>query len=45
MESQQTKLPDQGSKIHFEKYDTQWECPFVTYGEFACLTANSNQGI
>ena len=45
MESQQTKLPDQGTEIQFEKYNNQFECPLVIYAEFECLTANSNQGV
>ena len=29
IEGQQTKLPDQGSELQLEKYNTHLECPFV----------------
>ena len=44
-EGQNFKLPDKGSYIEFQKYNTKLECPFVIYGDFECLTVNSNEGI
>ena len=44
-EGQQTKMPDKGSYIEFEKHNTKLPCPFVIYGDFECLTTNSNNGI
>ena len=34
-----------GFFIEFQKYNTKLECPFVIYGDFECLTVNSNDGI
>ena len=42
---QQFKLPKEGSYIEFEKYNTKLKCPFVVYGDFECITVNSNNGI
>ena len=42
-EGQNFKLPDKGSYIEFQKYNTKMECPFVIYVE--CLTVDSNEGI
>ena len=44
-EGQQTKMPDKGSYIEFEKQNTKLPCPFVIYGDFECRTTNSNNGI
>ena len=44
-EEQQTKMPDKDSYIEFEKHNTKLICPFVIYGDFECLTTNSNNGI
>ena len=44
-DGQNFKLPDKGSFIAFQKYNTKLECPFVIYGDFECLTVNSNEGI
>ena len=44
-EGQQTKMPDKDSYIEFEKHNTKLTCPFVIYGDFECLTTNSNNGI
>ena len=44
-EGQQTKMPDKDSYIEFEKHNTKLPCPFVIYGDFECLTTNSNTGI
>ena len=41
----QTKLPEKGSYIEFDKYNTKLECPFVIYGDFECLTIKSEDGI
>ena len=41
-EGQQTKMPDKDTYIiEFEKHNTNLPCPFVIYGDFECLTANS----
>ena len=42
---QQTKMPDKDTYIEFEKHNTKLPCPFVIYGDFECLTTNSNNGI
>ena len=42
---QQFKLPKEGSYIEIEKYNTKLKCPFVVYGDFECITVNSNNGI
>ena len=42
---QQFKIPKEGSYIEFEKYNTKVKCPFVVYGDFECITVNSNNGI
>ena len=44
-EGQQTKMPDKDTYIEFEKRNTKLPCPFVIYGDFECLTTNSNTGI
>ena len=44
-EGQQTKMPDKDTYIEFEKHNTKLPCPFVIYGDFECLTTNSNKGI
>ena len=44
-EGQQTKMPDKDTYIEFEKQNTKLPCPFVIYGDFECLTTNSNKGI
>ena len=44
-EGQQTKMPDKYTYIEFEKHNTKLPCPFVIYGDFECLTTNSNKGI
>ena len=44
-EGQQTKMPDKDTYIEFEKHNTKLPCPFVIYGDFECLTTNSNTGI
>ena len=44
-EGQHYKLPEKGSTIEFFKYNTKLECPFVIYGDFECLTTNSENGI
>ena len=44
-EGQQTKMPDKDTHIEFEKHNTKLPCPSVIYGDFECLTANSNTGI
>ena len=44
-EGQQTKMPDKDTYIEFEKHNTKLPCPFVIYGDFECLTTNSNNGI
>ena len=43
-EGQQTKMPDKDTYIEFEKHTTKLPCPFVIYGDFECLTTNSNNG-
>ena len=45
IEGQQIKLPKKGSYIEFEKYNTRLECPFVIYGDFECLTVETEDGI
>ena len=44
-EGQQTKMPDKDTYIEFEKHNTKLPCPFVIYGDFECLTTNSNTEI
>ena len=44
-EGQQTKMPNKDTYIEFEKHNTKLPCPFVIYGDFECLTTNSNNGI
>ena len=44
-EGQQTKMPDKDTYIDFEKLNTKLPCPFVIYGDFECLTTNSNNDI
>ena len=44
-EGQQTKMPNKDTYIEFEKHNTKLPCPFVIYGDFECLTTNSNTGI
>ena len=44
-EGQQTKMPDKDTHIEFEKHNAKLPCPFVIYGDFECLTTNSNTGI
>ena len=44
-EGQQTKMPNQDTYIEFEKHNTKLPCPFVIYGDFECLTTNSNTEI
>ena len=44
-EGQQTKMPDKDTYIEFEKHNTKLPCPFVIYGDFECLTTNSNTGM
>ena len=41
-EGQQTKMPNKDTYIEFEKQNTKLPCPFVIYGDFECLTTNSN---
>ena len=43
-EGQQTKMPDKDTCIEFEKHNAKLPCPFVIYGDFECLTTNSNTG-
>ena len=43
-EGQQTKMPDKDTYIEFEKHNTKLPCPCVIYGDFECLTTNSNNG-
>ena len=45
VEGQQIKLPEKGSLIEFDRYNTKLECPFVIYGDFECLTIKSEDGI
>ena len=44
-EGQQTKMPNKDTYIEFEKHNTKLPCPFVIYGDFECLTTNSNTEI
>ena len=44
-EGQQTKMPDKDTYIEFERHNTKLPCLFVIYGDFECLTTNSNNGI
>ena len=44
-EGQQTKMPKKDTYIEFEKHNTKLPCPFVIYGDFECLTTNSNTEI
>ena len=44
-EGPQTKMPDKDIYIEFETHNTKLPCPFVIYGDFECLTTNSNNGI
>ena len=44
-EGQQTKMPDKDTYIECEKNNTKLPCPLVIYGDFECLTTNSNNGI
>ena len=44
-EGQQTKMTDKDTYIEFEKHNAKLPCPFVIYGDFECLTTNSNTGI
>ena len=44
-EGQQTKMPHKDTYIEFEKHNTKLPCPFVIYGDFECLTTNSNTEI
>ena len=44
-EGQQTKMPNKDTYIEFEKHNTKLPCPFVMYGDFECLTTNSNTEI
>ena len=41
-EGQQTKMPNKNTYIEFEKHNTKLPCPFKIYGDFECLTTNSN---
>ena len=43
-EGQQTKMPVKDTYIEFEKRNTKLLWPFVTYGDFECLTINSKNG-
>ena len=38
-------MPDTDTYIEFEKRNTKLPCPFVTYGDFECLTTNSKNCI
>ena len=38
-------MPDKDTYIEFEKHNTKLPCPFVIYGDFECLTTNSNTEI
>ena len=44
-EGQQTTMPNKDTYIEFEKHNTKLPCPFVIYGDFECLTTNSDTGI
>ena len=44
-EGQQTKMSNKDTYIEFEKHNTKLPCPFVIYGDFECLTTNSNTEI
>ena len=44
-EGQHTKMLDKDTYIEFEKHNAKLPCPFVTYGNFECLTIDSNNGI
>ena len=44
-EGQQTKMPNKDTYIEFEKHNAKLPCPFVIYGDFECLTTNSNTEI
>ena len=44
-EGQQTKISDKDTYIEFEKHNTKLPYPFVIYGDFECLTTNSNTDI
>ena len=41
-EGQQTKMPDKDTYV---KRNTELLCPFVIYGDFECVSTNSNTGI
>ena len=38
-------MPNKDTYIEFEKHNAKLPCPFVIYGDFECLTTNSNNGI
>ena len=38
-------MPNKDTYIEFEKHNTKLPCPFVIYGDFECLTTNSNTEI
>ena len=44
-EGQQTKMSNKDTYIEFEKHNAKLPCPFVIYGDFECLTTNSNTEI
>ena len=35
-------MPNKNTYIEFEKHNTKLPCLFIIYGDFECLTTNSN---
>ena len=42
---QQTKMPEEGTSMKFEKHFKKLKAPFVIYGDFECLTTETSEGI
>ena len=44
-DSQQTKMPEEGTSMKIEKHFKKLKAPFVIYGDFECLTTETSEGI
>ena len=42
---QQTKMPEEGTSMKFEKHFKKLKAPCVVYGDFECLTTETSEGI
>ena len=41
---QQTKMPEEGTPMKFERHFKKLKAPFVIYGDFECLTTETSDG-